>query len=388
MRRRIKIECKGEGVMRGRRLGVMLFIILVTLLTGCGKKKIDVTENLQVSFEGYNGYGKAELLNAYAWEAQAFETAGIESVDDFGSLGNALNIEMAVSYVVEPSSNLSNGDTVIVKTVIDEVALEDYDFELVSGGEKTFIVADLPELQEIDPFEDIEIMYEGTSLDARATVIQKGTAEYPMDFYYQVNPQSELKNGDKIIVSISGSNTENEAAKEGYRLTSLEKEFTVSGLSQYVESLSEIPNDVIEKLRKHTDDMIEAERAKDNDRLLRSGAESLVYNIKNKDFLGNYFLCKKSKDALLDRNYCYFVYKIDMTGKEDFSYYYAVGYYGILITEDGNCSYDFDNYKTCGGTVSKGFAMFSGRESLDDVFNACVTKNLDRFTYESTVVEK
>lgn len=386
MRHRIK-NYKGEGVMRGRKLGTIMFIILVVFLTGCGKKKIDVTENLQVIFEGYNGYGRAELQNAYAWEQNALEAAGIESVDDLGSFGNALNIEMAVSYVIEPDSDLSNGDTVVVKAVIDEAALEDYDFELVANGEKTFTVKDLPELQELDPFEDIEVMYEGISSNASATVVQKGSEKHPIDFYYQVDPNSGLKNGDKIIVSISGSNVESEAIEEGYHLTNLEKEFTVNGLSHYAEKLSELPEDAIEEMKKHTEEMIEADRAKENERFQRFGSENSVYNIKNKDFLGNYFLYAKSEGPLLDRNYCYFVYKIDMTGKEDFSYYYAVGYYGILITEDGSCSYDFDNYKTCGGTVSKGFVIFPGREKLDDVFNACVTQDLDRFTYESTVVE-
>lgn len=374
--------------MRGRKTVIVTLVILIALLTGCGKRKIDVTENLQLSFEGYNGFGKAELQNAYEWESEALEEAGIENIDGFDDFGNALNIEMAVSYEVEPNANLSNGDTVTVKVVIDETALEKYDFELVAGEEKTFTVENLPELQEIDPFENIEMQYEGVSPYGSAIVLQEGEMECPMDFYYKVVPANELKNGDTITVTISDSDPVEAAMKAGYRLTSLEKEFTVSGLQYYAEKLSEVPEDAINQMKKHTEDMIETDRVKENDRYKRSGAESLVYDIKSKDFLGNYFLCAKSADQLLDRNYCYFVYKIDMTGKEDFSYYYAVGYYGILVDEDGTCSYDFDNYKTCGGVVSRGFVMFPGQESLEDLFNACVTQNLDRFTYESTVEEK
>lgn len=373
--------------MRGRRLEVVVFIIMVVLLTGCGKKKIDVIENLQVSFEGYDGYGKAVLQNAYAWESEAFKAAGVENIDDFGSFGNALNIEMAVSYVIEPDSNLSNGDTVVVKAAIDEAALEDYDFELTAGTQKTFTVKDLPELQEIDPFEDIEITYEGISPNARATVVEKSLGKYPMDFYYQVNPNSELKNGDIITVTITNSNPEGEAIEEGYHLINLEKEFTVDGLSYYAEKLSEIPNDVMQQMKKNIEDRIDADLAKENNRIQLWDKNS-VYNIENKEFLGNYFLYSKNADQQFNSNICYCVYKIDLTGKENFSYYYAEGYYGILITEDGSCSYDFDNYKTCGGLVSKGFYMISGRETLADVFNACVTQELDRFTYESTIEEK
>lgn len=375
--------------MRGRKLGTMMIIILVVFLTaGCGKKKINVSDNLQISFEGYNGYGTAELQNAYAWEEQAFEAVGIENIDGFDTLGNALNIEMAVSYEIEPNENLSNGDTVTVKTVIDEAALEDYDFELIAGSEKIFTVENLPELKEIDPFKNIKIIYEGISPNGKATVIQGDEIECPIDFSYKVSPNNELKNGDIIKVTISSSDPEKEVAKEGYRLTSLEKEFTVNGLQHYAEKLSEVPGDAIEQMKKHTEDMIESERAEENARLSYWGASNLAYNITNKDFLGNYFLYAQRDDGWLDRNYCYFVYKIDVSGKEDLSYYYAVGYYGILINEDDTCSYDFDNYKTCGGIVSQGFATFSGRESLDDLFNACVTQNLDHFTYESTVAEK
>lgn len=366
---------------------IVTMVMLAVSATGCGKKKIDVMENLDILFEGYNGYGRAEIQNAYSWETEAFESAGIENIDGFDTLGNALNIELAVSYEIEPDLNLSNGDMVTVRAVIDEKALENYDFELSAGAEKTFTVENLPELQDVDPFQNVEVLYEGISPNGKATIIQEGVIEYPMDFYYRANPNSELKNGDVITVTISNSDPEGEAIEEGYRLINLEKEFTVSGLPYYAEKLADIPEDAIEQMKKHTEEMIEADRAKENERFQQFGSENLIYNIKNIDFLGNYFLYAKNEEQLLDRNYCYCVYKIDMIGKENFSYYYAVGYYGILIAEDGTCSYDFDNFKTCGGTFSRGLVIFPGRESLDDLFNSCVTQNLDRFTYESTIVD-
>ena len=48
--------------MRKRKIMVVALITLMGLLmTGCGKKKIDVTEDLTVNFDGYNGYGTAML---------------------------------------------------------------------------------------------------------------------------------------------------------------------------------------------------------------------------------------------------------------------------------------------------------------------------------------
>lgn len=87
-------------------------------------KKIDVTETLTLNFSGADGYGVAELDNTYEWEESAFTEAGIESIENFSELENALIIEGAVSYNVYPSENLSNGDEVIVTAVVDNDAVK------------------------------------------------------------------------------------------------------------------------------------------------------------------------------------------------------------------------------------------------------------------------
>lgn len=119
-----------------RNTVIICLLVLTVLLTGCGKKKIDIMEGVTVSFEGYDGYGTAKLANEYSWEGEAFEAAGIESIDGVDALGSALNIEIAVQYEMNPVSGLSNGDQVVVKANINESMLEGYDFELLSEGEK------------------------------------------------------------------------------------------------------------------------------------------------------------------------------------------------------------------------------------------------------------
>ena len=68
-----------------------------------------------------------------------------------------------------------------------------------------------------------------------------------------------------------------------------------------------------------------------------------------------------------------------------FSCYYVVGYYDILILEDGTCSYDFDKMEKRNPIISKGMASYNGYENLDQLFNDCVTQNLTEYTYESTI---
>lgn len=366
---------------------MIIIMLMVVVLTGCGKKKIDVMGNLTVKFDGYDGYGTAELENEYSWEKEALEAAGIESIEGLETFAEAFMIENAVSYEVTPKDNLSNGDEVTVKAAIDQTILEDYEFELVAGSEQKFIVESLQEITKIDPFEGIEVVYDGVSSEGRATVDISKQQEYPMDFRYLVEPDQGLKNGDTVVVSISNMHPDQEAIENGYELIQLEKRFTVDGLMHYAENIAEIPDDVIELLKKQTEDIVESDVAKDNARYAMWSSD-IVYNLENKTFLGNYFLYPKKIESAYRKNICYFVYKLDFKGKEDFSCYYTIGYYDILMLEDGTSSYDFDKAIKSNPVISKGFATYNGYENIDRLYNDCVIQNLEEYTYESTVKEQ
>lgn len=360
-----------------RKIVVLLSILCVMLLTGCGKKKIDVMENMTVKFDGYNGYGTVELENEYAWENEAFEIAGIESIDGLNTLGEALVIEGAVSYEITPNENLSNGDEITVKATIDEAVLENYKFELVAEQEKKFVVENLPELTSIDPFEYIEITYDGISPNGKAIISNKASEDCPVIYHYTVEPESGLKNGDVVNVTISDMNPEDKALENGYKLSQLEKEYTVSGLMHYADSLSEIPDDAMNQLKQQTEDIIRADVAESNN-----------YSVKNLEFLGNYFLDAKDDNIYSGYNYCYYVYKVDVEGKTNESYYYYSGYYDILILEDGTCSYDFNKCVRPNNFYGRlDYAIIYAHDNLDSLYNECVTKNLDKYTFESTVTE-
>ena len=51
MRRRIKIECKGEGVMKRRETIIAVFMMLFVLMAGCGKSE-DLTGKWVCTDEG------------------------------------------------------------------------------------------------------------------------------------------------------------------------------------------------------------------------------------------------------------------------------------------------------------------------------------------------
>lgn len=64
-----------------------------------------------------------------------------------------------------------------------------------------------------------------------------------------------------------------------------------------------------------------------------------------------------------------------------------------MVLADGTVSADLSNYRkpldssffTGGDTFKHGDLWYSGYEALDTLFNLLVTRNVDKYSYESTV---
>ncbi len=373
--------------MKKQKILMIALIIMGVLLTGCGKKKISVTENITVNFEGYDGFGVAKLDNEYTWENEALEAAGIKSIEGLDTLAEALYIEMAVSYDVAPTENLSNGDEVTVTVTIDQAALEDYDFELVADSELKYTVNNLSELSTVDLFENIDVQYQGIAPDVTATLIDANTDHYIGVQRYTLDKTDNLKVGD--VVTVTAEYDENKLAQSGYTAESNTKEFIVPETDRYVMSISEIPEDSINKMNKQFEDAINAQVANswvEKDSLVSS------------EYVGCYLLTAKEGMSAWDKNIFYSVYKISVANSEnEFSFYTYCSFKNIIILKDGTCSVDLTDYSmphgsgffgsVTGEAFMKGSYYYLGYEEIDSLFNNCVTKNIEQYEYESAIGE-
>lgn len=309
--------------MRKRTIIVTVLITLtVLLLTGCGKKKIDVTEDLLVNFDGYNGYGTATLENEYGWEAEALEAAGVKSIDTFSDLGDALMIESAVLYEIQPKENLSNGDEVTVSTVINDEVAEKYKIKFVYN-EKKFIVEGLPEIEQVDLFDNIDVSFQGIAPNVTAYLDNANTDSY-VRMSYKMDKNNNLNIGD--VITVTADYNKEDLLEAGYIALSDTKEFVVEGVAQYVSELSQIPSDILEKMKKQTEDAMKSHVAK-------TWAEE--ESLKGMEYLGSYLLTLKD-GIQWNNNYnmLYLVYKIDVENSDgSFSYYSYCKYKNLIILE-------------------------------------------------------
>lgn len=365
-----------------------LMAVMAVLLTGCGKKKIDIMEGLTVSFDGYDGYATAKLENEYSWEAEAFEAAGIKSIDGFDTFAHAVIIEGSVSYEVTPKENLSNGDEVTVKAKINQEALEEYDFELIAEKEKTFTVTGLKEIKEVDLFENIEVEFSGIAPYASAQIINPNTDYYPGVKRYLLDKEANLNVEETVILSVEYD--EEKLHMAGYTAAEDKKEFVVPKLDSYVMNISEISQDMFDKMTRQLEDALHAQVA-------RSWEEK--DSLKSIKYVGSYLLKPKENQMVYDNNILYNIYKVNVENSEGkFEYYTYCRFKNIMVLADGTCSVDLTDYDVptgsafWGGMVSgeaffKGSYYYQGYEELDSLFNNCVTKNIEQYEYESTVIE-
>ncbi|MDE6782044.1 MAG: hypothetical protein K2J40_11410 [Ruminococcus sp.] len=389
---------KISGIIRTAALSVCLVSAAVAF-TGCGTKEVDLNNYISVEYQGYDTVGTA------AWTFDC-EKLVKENPEAFGIKGDPTKSELAeimedvndiVDGKLDKDSDLSNGDSIsyVWDVDADEDFSDKYKVKFVYE-DKSFTVDSLDELEEFDPFENLNVSFSGISPNGSASV--KGSIDAVPSIYFEADKTSGLKNGDVVKVTLDSyeDDIESYCIKYGKKPSALEKEFTVEGLSAYVSAIDEIPEDMQEKMKNQAMDSFTASAAKWADGNSLDSAE----------FLGYYFLTPKEGFYASSNNEIYCVYKItanitgvteentdeEQTAQEVYYTYYR--YSDVMILEDGTCSVDLSNGRTTNNTVESQYGSvnfwfsnyyFYGYKDLDSMFNECVTKKIADCNYESTV---
>lgn len=248
------------------------------------------------------------------------------------------------------------------------------------------------ESNEIDPFEDLIVEFEGTAPYTSTVKCSGGNSAVE----YTPSVSTGIQNGDVITITAEV----NAYQSDEYELTETEKEYTVEGLPSYVMSLDEIPEETYGKMNSQANDAITAYGA--------GFAEG--NSIDSYEMLGFYMLTAKSSDSGYysgNLNEIYLVYKINTTvtglkrdgdgetqetANETFYTYYKFN--NIMTLSDGTCSVDLSSGELCDNYIESDYGYwdliacfynYQGYKDLDTMFNQCVVVNVENYNYETTV---
>lgn len=380
---------------------VIVLVVVVILMVANKKTVVNLNDYVTVTFSGYDSIGTAE----YEFDRDAFlfdyENVIMKKVKKdnttkyFDNPGASSFLSSCVEGKIDKDSDLSNGDIVKLKwNCQDEKAEEQYNVKL-KYEETEYKVEGLTEPAVIDPFEAIEVVFSGIAPFGELDVRKTSAEDIYRFMFYEPSKSDGLSNGDEIVVKISG-NHDNEyfIRQYGIVLAETEKTYVVEGLSNYVQSSSEISEDMMNKMKKQAEDKLLAATTEFD-------KEVKATNIK---YIGNYFLKQKFSSHYSLKNMMYLMYKVDTLftndkHSESGTFYYYVRYEDVINLPDGSSSVDLSRTETAfrnnyshkyiwgekwgdSKTVS-----FPGYENLDTAFNNLVTSNIENYDYENNITE-
>lgn len=380
-------------------VAVAVLTVIAAVLVLNAKPTIDLNKYVVCEAEGYDGYGKPHV--SIDWDGidkkygKKLKLTG-EAKKELGELAAMFDpIEMVaecVSVEYDNSKNLSNGDVVEYTWDIDESLSSSVKCKLKYKDGK-FKVSDLTELGKFDAFADLEVSFSGVAPQGRASLDYIGEELNYYDFEF--DEISGLSNGDSFVVKIDDKQVERCAEQYGRVPESLEKEYTVSGLSSYVTKISEINDSALKDMQSQAEDAYYSHAAKS----FGDGEEVVSLN-----YIGDYLLTSKGS-GYGKYNYLYLIYKAevhDFVSNKKQTYdkindvYWFISYSDVMLDENGIVSVDLNDYNTPGNTfyvntdVSTGWFgtkswYYHGYESLDDLYKSVVTANLDAYNHEDNV---
>lgn len=232
--------------MRKKIISIALFTLFILLFTSCGKKTVNLTDYLEVSFEGLNTNG---TVNYYVEDVQAIaEAYGIETVDFESEMmtlyekkpETAAEInELFSSYsvTIDKEDELSNGDTITVTITVDE------DIKTLKGGEKEFTVEGLEE-PEIIKSEDVKkhIIVDFIGANERGQARIENTFNNELaNVPFKIEDDGKLTNGKQAKLIVDEEDTL--LIDYGYKLEDdFEVTYDIEGLTEFAKDVSDIKN--------------------------------------------------------------------------------------------------------------------------------------------------
>lgn len=372
---------------------ILAGIIALSVFMNMQSHTLNLNDYLEVEFTGYETIGKckAEWSMEY-WDAFYKKAAKIPSTHDFDLEDKKLQ------YEISPAEGLSNGDTVTITWKVDKEYFKKHYGLNLKCEEETFKVKGLKKVETFNPFDGIEVLYEG--IEGKGSVGYKVVSDDPVydDLDFRFEDGYKLSNGDTVVCELSmvGAYDEDstvEECAEKYDLvpTQFKKKYTVKGLGHYVSDVNELTEDNLKPLLKTAEETFEEQTV--------NWSWEDVATLKSTDFLGSYVLTEKAGDE----NIVYLVYEVtvdfDELGQHDSCTYYTyVSFTNVTINEDKELGYDTTYHSMPSESYlyessiedTYWYQSYSirGFESLSKLDDYIVKGNLSRYDSDTNVIIK
>ena len=358
----------------------LLSLTLVLLLVGCGGTKIDLKDYASVTFSGVDGRGTAQIDVDYKSLADTMNKDK-KSDEMISGVVDAVYLSTRIAYSFDKSAGLSNGDRVVATISIPESLMQTYNFKSATFELKVKVEGlKIPE--KVNAFADVNVHISGCSPYATASVENNSDNEFLKRATYQIDKETNLRNGDTILVTITY--TDDLIDQYGYIPEIETKEFEVSGLDSCIESYDDLSDSCRAEVYSDSKDRVDALIAGKSMIGKNFGGSTVPYQYdvdsENVKIMSEYLLVSKGPD-FGSKFFDIYVVAYKTTGTIKPYQFFDTVYRGDIIVAVSyyNLTRDADR----NNTVDLADAQYTYFKSEDDAYNYWITSNKDRYkTYE------
>lgn len=369
-------------------------MVISIVLSSCGATSIvDLNDYVEITTSGYDGYGYASYVvnydKLYADNVSAF---GINKKSTEADIDTAKRlIHACVDGVLDKTEKLANGETITFAWAETNLSTLEAKYEIkIKHSNYTQKVANLSKLEDFDPFEGLKVTFEGFSGQGAVNINSYGVIDNTLR--YDVNTGRNLRNGETITVEVSAPRNGDLKDYEGIKgknPTVATKDYIVSGLNTYIQSIEEIDPVSYAEIDQQIQDTFQAHVAK-------SWIEANT--LKDIQFIGNYVLISKDLSIRMNpNNIVYFLYQYEATTPdlaEDFTGFYYGKLTNVYLDAENNLIYSLSDieYPTgnfrfgASGTIFiVGDYYYLGYHTYEDFVTKEITANVDNYNYTDNV---
>ena len=387
-----------KAVKKKSGFGVVGICLLVVVLAVGIIKHRKVTVNpdkyISISFSGRDGSGKAE----YTFDRERFledyskkiryntkkKGRGIKVAAHLFD-GSAPEVFMytCLDGHLDKKTGLSNGDKVkFVWDCKDEAAKKGFNCRIKCKDVKKKVKG-LREVTNLDPFKNIKIHFTGKSPHGEVQIDTSDNKDLPIR--YVVENNGELRNGDKAKITIDEYAKEELLSQYDLRISPEERIVPVVGLPEKITSLKDIPEKVLETLKKEADERLTAKsvQIKERDAVMS-----------NPEYLGCLFRSSKEGIFLCYETSLFLVYRYNLSFKETgetVPVYTYLRYRDLELDETGKLSTPPGDGRTplfrhkISLENGEEFTVTDGYPSYDALYEDAIISHLDDCTHEDQI---
>lgn len=379
-------------------------IVGIVVAVATSKPTIQLNEYVTVAYTGYDSLGEAEVSFDMEAFCEAYE-GKLEAPESAQSEGTELFAKRVIKdSKLDKENNLSNGDVIVYQWDFSVSALEEVYGCKIECSDIKFTVTGLEEIETVDVFTGVEIVYEGIAPFAKATVKNNSKEDYAKLLSFTTDA-TNLGNGDTFTVAIDF--TEDFGNVNGYIETygkvpeKTEKEFVVEGLPEYITKTSQLSEDVLSSLKQQAEDTHVKHVAEE----WLNGEHGNSAKVTGFEYVGTYVL-KSNETSLFGRslNKVLMVYKVTAHAESKFetlslsgdtTYYTCIGFDDAYIDKDGTLvtsetslpqrtNHELELNHDTNTWYTRTF-FFYGYSTLDELYENEVELKSNVYTYETNI---